>query len=743
MIAWVALVVLLGIGGAGLAALCRPRSVSGWVALTLCGAWAWAVLVVEAIGRVRYDETTMLTGAAVAAAIGGVALWSARQGQRPRGRIRARLRRALRPWWLRAMLVVWLALIVYSVVSVWVMPPSVPDVLRYHLPMSVVWMREGRVGVYPELDYRANFFPHSVQLLSGLTILMRGDDRMSALPQVVLSGVLWPLACYLLARVCGLRRYWSAGAAMLASMTAPVVLQMRHEVTDVGHYAAVLIGLAIALDGVRGAARVCDRRWLALGIVGGLALGSKSSGPLVAVALGGAWVLAYWARSRWNPLALMRRAFFARKALVVLLMLAVGGWVFAANTISYGNPVYPMIMQIGPVTLPGPGELSPLRGNKWIYDFSKSPLERLVGGVARWDELMLSLPKGPDPLDPDFRDNRSPTNSGFGWMTTACTIAAAALVPIAAVRLTRRRRLPRRLLVWLLLALVLAAYNAVFLAMVSLITAPQSTVDARYQLHLAFVVALLAAGALPVAFGKRPAAVVMWASIILSANVGRQLIGYGTERHPHRGWRIMTRMIEYDHPRHWVWTGRPSYTASDMDAFYASLEGVDTVLLLGRGKVYPVMGEDFKRRVIPVGGNGPDYRVDAIMGADRGNTDAIMTFYLERWSLSQGVEDPDVVVTDEMLNAHRRRYTLPVIARMARVYYRDVAVANDATHLVSTAGRFFSVDGNGVNVGPDPHWEIVLEQSHPNGRLSVVVYRLVEPEDPDDFGERIQDGADP
>ena len=739
MIGLIALVVLFGIGGAGVAALCRPRSVAAWIALTMGGAWAWAVLVVEAIGRWRYDQATMLVGAALAAGLGAWMLRSSAGVRAPAGGVWARVRAATRPWWLRAMLVVWLALVVYSVVSVWVMPPTVPDVLRYHLPMSVVWMREGCVGVYPELDYRANFFPHGVQLLSGLTLLMRGDDRLSALPQVVLSGVLWPISCYLLSRVCGLRRVWSVGAAMLASFTAPVVLQMRHEVADVGHYAAIVLALAVAFDGVRGAPRVCDRRWLALGIAGGLALGSKSSGPLVAASLGGAWVLAGWARARFDPRPLLSRAFVARTALVAVLMLLLGGWVFAANTIRSGNPVYPMVMQIGPITLPGPDEMSPLRGNKWIYDFSRSPLERLVGGVARWDDLLFNLPKGPDRLDPDFRDNRSPTNSGFGWMTTACVVAAALLVPIAAVRTARRRRVPRRLAVWVLLGGVLAAYNAAFLAMVSLITAPSSTVDARYQLHLALVAAVLAVGALPVALGRRLGAVVMWASLVLAVQVGRELIGHGTEKQPHRGWRHVERMIERDLPRTWAWGGRPFYLANEPGSIYDLLEGEDTVLLLDRGRVYPLMYPDLNRRVITLSNQGPDYRIDSTLGADPSNAEAIMTFLPERWEIERRYYDPELELEEGELEAHRTRWSTERIASMARWYILDIARRHGARYLVFTGGQQSVLEFRHDGAGPDPHWERVLEQTHRSGRRSVIVYKLREGLiDSDDVGTGLE-----
>ncbi|NIM40358.1 MAG: hypothetical protein GTN84_04160, partial [Hydrogenophaga sp.] len=50
-------------------------------------------------------------------------------------------------WPQRVMLAVWLMLVAYSLLAVAILPPVVPDVLRYHLPMGVRWMQEGRIGV--------------------------------------------------------------------------------------------------------------------------------------------------------------------------------------------------------------------------------------------------------------------------------------------------------------------------------------------------------------------------------------------------------------------------------------------------------------------------------------------------------------------------------------------------------------------------------------------------------------------
>lgn len=743
MLALAALTLMLLAGGVGVAALCRPRSVSGWAALTLCGAWAIAVLLVDGLGRWRYDTPTILVGAGAFAVLGVIA-WRRARAPAPR-HVWRRVYTATRPWWVRVFLLGWATLMLYSAAAVWVMPPSVPDVLRYHLPMSVAWMREGRVGIVPELDYRANFFPHGVQLLSGLTILMRGDDRMSALPQVALSGVLFPLACYALSRVLGLRRRVAAGSAALAALSAPVILQMRHEVSDVGHYAALLLAVAVAFDGVRSSPRLCARRWIAMGIVTGLALSTKSSGPLVVAALALGWVLARWAAARFNPLAVLDRRFLTRSLGVLAITLGVGSWVFASNTVQFGNPVYPMVMQLGPVTLPGPEATSPLRGNQWIFDFSRSPLERLAGGVARWADLMLSLPQEDAPRAPDFRDNRSPTNSGFGDVTAACTVLSGVFVIASAAVMVRLRRVPRRLVVWAGVAITLGVYNAAYLSMVSLITAPESTVDARYQLHLAYMVALLTAGGVGFVCRRRLALLVAVPLLALGIHSTLLLLGYnalkGSDQsgipQPHRGWKAFSRMVERDLDRTWAYTGRPYYLADDPGEIYALLDGEDTILLLGRGRVYPLMLPDLTRRVITVGAQGPDYRVDDTMGVDPSITADIMSFYTERRSIAlrEGFGDDEDAAYAAALEAHREQWNMRSIARNARRYYLDAALANGARYLVLTEIGYYSIAGDGENVGPDPHWELVYESGHRSGRLGTAVYRLNEGHiGSDDFG---------
>jgi len=178
------------------------------------------------------------------------------------GRAARGARLALAPWPVRALLVAWIALMVYAALAVWVVPATVPDVTRYHLPQAVAQVREGYIGMIPELDYRANHFPHGVQTLYAFAFLFTRDDRAMALTQIPISGLLWVAVAAMAARSCGIPRRWTLFTALLASFVGPVMLQMRAEMPDVGHAAGVIGAMVIATD----PRRHFGRPWIALAL---------------------------------------------------------------------------------------------------------------------------------------------------------------------------------------------------------------------------------------------------------------------------------------------------------------------------------------------------------------------------------------------------------------------------------------------------------------------------------------------
>jgi len=677
-------------GAAAIALATRPRTGAGGAAVFGLAWWSVILLICETVGRVSFTRVPIGAACVGAGLIGALALVAQRRVLRTLriGRAARGARLALAPWPVRALLVAWIALMVYAALAVWVVPATVPDVTRYHLPQAVAQVREGYIGMIPELDYRANHFPHGVQTLYAFAFLFTRDDRAMALTQIPISGLLWVAVAAMAARSCGIPRRWTLFTALLASFVGPVMLQMRAEMPDVGHAAGVIGAMVIATD----PRRHFGRPWIALALALGIALGTKSSGPLVVVVALGAWFVG--ARRAHGSVQ------WVRLAAAVAIALLIGGWVYADNLIRHANPVFPMALKIGPITLPGPDAASGISMNPWMYDFGASPARRLIGGLARWPRLLLNT----EPFD----NMGSPAASGFGPVTALCVLGAALGSAAALVRgrlgamfgPTRGRR---TLAIFLVALLV---YNAMFLSTVSLITAPQSTVDARYQLHLALLAPILAAWTGSVA--KRRARLV-WAWIL--ALVAAHAAWSTLTGDAHRGLDVVRGQIVHERPRTWVYRGDPFYLLSDPEALYEIL-GDEDVIAFGRGWVYPLMFPDFERRVYPAGGLGPHMAVVDRLGVPREMVERLTARIAKRRQLERagGAWGP-------RWNAFNRAWLESGGHELLRDYYKALARATGSRYLLSQAGRhpFFE---------DDPEWVLVLEERAEHGGWSTALYRF-------------------
>ncbi len=595
---------LLAVPAVALTELARPRSAGAWLIACLAFLGALIVLVSETAGRLRYTPGSLTLACAVLGAAGAVLLW--RRGvpvaQRAlRAEAWRRRRRCLcrwRAWFVMTLLGLWGLVVLYSLAAVIALPPVVPDVLRYHLPMAVGWMQEGQLGPMPLLDYRANYFPHVVEVFNGWCMVLGGTDRLMVLPQVVLSGLAWPLVAYLALRGVGLRRAWAATGALLASMNTPVVMQMRHEMNDVGFYVMFLLALIAAL----GRTRFFRHSWLVVGVAAGLALGTKSSGPLAVGITLAALVAGWWCArclrwTAWRPIVL-------EGAAVAALATLLGGWVYVANLLAYGNPVYPIGLKLGPLTLPSPDSSYAIHYNLWMSDFGQSPAERIVYGMARWPRLFLDLAP--------FHKADSAASSGYGFMGVACLVGgiAAIAVVLARRRAGALRPLGRRFTLALLALLLL--WNVMFLGIVSLVTAPHSLVDARYQLHFPLLFALLlVVGLTGVPRPLRNAGLAVL--LVICALTVHDLVYHAGQR----GWKAFRETVLRGQGRWYSYEGHTFLVSEDPGALFEKLEDEPAVLIANRGRLFPFYAANPNQRLYPVQVTGPSMR-----SADKPDIDA-------------------------------------------------------------------------------------------------------------------------
>lgn len=283
------------------------------------------------------------------------------------------------------------------------------DAYGYHLPfVNFVLQSHGFSGVPQDLRYITTY-PHNVELGMIWLRAMLPDDRLIDLAQVPygLAGAVLTAA---IARRLGSERGLSmlAGAAWLA--VPAVFLQMPTDYVDVGMAAALLGAVYFLL-----VADVSSKHLIIGGLALGLFLGSKPSAPVAVVFVG---------------LVTVIRAVRAREyrglALCIAACALFGAGMYLEMFVRHGNPVWPVQVKLGPITLPGDMAVEELLA-------AGSNLPRATGGL--FERLSVSwLAIGAKPVF-DMKVG------GLGLILLLC-------LPLAIYALIHRKNL------WLVAALV-------------------------------------------------------------------------------------------------------------------------------------------------------------------------------------------------------------------------------------------------------------------------------------------------
>jgi hypothetical protein len=216
------------------------------------------------------------------------------------------------------------------------------DALGYHLPFVNHLLERGRYGDLPvDVPYLGTY-PHNADLVATAWRALLPDDRLVDAVQISfgLAGV---LAAAALARHAGAGRREALAAGALWLAVPACFLQLPTNYVDVA--AASLLLLAAAFL----AAPARPRTLLLSAVAIGLFLGAKPSAPVPAALL---------------CLVLAVRALGARERRVLLpaaiLVAVLGLEVYLRNVIVHGNPVWPVVVKVGPWKLPGLHDVSVL-----------------------------------------------------------------------------------------------------------------------------------------------------------------------------------------------------------------------------------------------------------------------------------------------------------------------------------------------------------------------------------------------
>jgi hypothetical protein len=447
----VPLVVILTLG---IGALTLPRQ--GALERLLAGALLTLTLVVVlvrltgAVGLLRAPVLLVALGGAAAAVI--VVSWRGRAGWRAPWRKAVSLENL-------PLLVAAAAAVVLAVVAAYYLPVWQWDALGYHLPFVNFALQNGTFADVPTDAQYLSTYPHVVEYAFAAWRALLPDDRLVELAHLPF-GLLGGLAVAAVARQQGARAdHAVAGGA--AWLTLPAVfLQLPTNYTDVASAALLITAIAFVLGPVD------RRRVLLAGVAIGLFLGSKPSAPIAAVLLLG--VLAVRAY----------RSGFGRVAAVGWLVTGVlGAETYVVNVVRFGNPIWPVRLDVGPVHLPGRYAMSELLGAGAAAPRTHgNMLERVA---ESWSTIVSPLPV-------------------FDMRIGGLGLAFLCALPIAVIRAIRTRS------------------PAVAVCFIATLLTPDPAV-ARYVLGFAGLVLALAVPAIG-RLGRGARIAVLWAVAAVSAH---------------------------------------------------------------------------------------------------------------------------------------------------------------------------------------------------------------------------------
>jgi hypothetical protein len=222
-----------------------------------------------------------------------------------------------------------------AVIAAYFLPVWQWDSLGYHLPYVNFALQRGSLADLPADVPYLSTYPHAIEQIFAAWRAMLPDDRLVDTAQIPLA-LLGAAAIAVLARRFGARRDHAFAAGLLWLALPAVFLQLPTNYVDVASASLLLVAATLALSESTVANVVIA------GVALGLFMASKPNAPV-----GTMLVFAVLAARAWK--ADRRASLFASAACVVVF----GGESYLVNIARYGNPIWPVRLALGPISLPG------------------------------------------------------------------------------------------------------------------------------------------------------------------------------------------------------------------------------------------------------------------------------------------------------------------------------------------------------------------------------------------------------
>lgn len=333
-----ALAILAGAACVAARVFVAPRPLTDRAVAALVLALAACVAIVRGLSPLHLLVAPAVIGVTVV--VGVVAVW--RSGLEARRQVAADLTRARvivlgalsgGPWSGAAW--VGLSALGAAALAAWMFSAWAWDALGYHLPIVLDAVRAHTMRWVPTHIPYVNVYPRAVECFFVWCRLHLLDDALLDLGQV-------PFAITAAVVVAAMARRAGASAPRAAAwgavfLAVPLVaLQMATSYVDIA-YAALLLASAYFATGRLAA----PDAWL-WALSAGFLLASKPCAPPAVAILS----LVVLVRS-------VRDGHGVRGLLAVTLAMVLGGERYLANLVTHGNPIWPVGMRLGPLTLPG------------------------------------------------------------------------------------------------------------------------------------------------------------------------------------------------------------------------------------------------------------------------------------------------------------------------------------------------------------------------------------------------------
>jgi hypothetical protein len=249
--------------------------------------------------------------------------------------------------------------------------------MTYHLYFPARWIQAAAIEHIPTVfgDNAAAFAPQNGALIHAWSMSLLGSDALTnTLSGIAIAAAM--VALWSLSRTLGARARPAAWVVGWTVLLQPVMRESIAATVDALAWSIWILSLALAAR----YAIVCRPGLIgASGIALGFAAGTKTVAVPLAAMLGTGVAVLLVTRRAWRDLAIYSGC------------AAMSGmpW-FLRNFLLYGNPLFPLHVQVGPLTFPGAYDSSAVRAGEFYIGDTVALLQHLARSWT-WPTIAVGL----------------------------------------------------------------------------------------------------------------------------------------------------------------------------------------------------------------------------------------------------------------------------------------------------------------------------------------------------------------